>query len=76
MIFYSAPKTERKCQNPRLAKDYKLPHQRFLEKKIGSRTIRILHASDKENREAIEKSSELTKKLLHTAAQTKQYVRK
>ena len=49
---------------------------KILGKKIGSRIIRILHASDKENREAIEKSSELTKKLLHTAAQTKQYVRK
>ena len=49
---------------------------KLLGKAIGSRIIRILHASSKSNKEAIEKASELTNKLLHTASQTKQYVRK
>lgn len=43
-------------------------------KKLGSRIIRILHASD--NAEIIEKSNALTNKLLHTGKQTIQYVRK
>ena len=47
---------------------------KMLGKAIGSRIIRILHASDK--KEIIQEAAELTNKLLHTAKQTKQYVRK
>ena len=47
---------------------------KILGKAIGSRIIRILHATDK--KEIIEEAAELTNKLLHTSAQTKQYVRK
>ena len=43
-------------------------------KSFGSQIIRIMHATD--NQEIIEKSSKLTNKMLHTASQTKQYVRK
>ena len=43
-------------------------------KKLGSRIIRLLHASD--NAEIIEKSNALTNKLLHTQKQTRQYIRK
>jgi hypothetical protein len=43
-------------------------------KKFGSRILRIMHAN--ENAEIIEKSNELTNKMLHTAGQTKQYIKK
>jgi hypothetical protein len=43
-------------------------------KSFGSRILRVLHAT--ENAEIIAKSSELTNKLLHTASQTRQYVKK
>jgi hypothetical protein len=43
-------------------------------KKFGSRIVRILHAT--ENADIIEKSNELTNKLLHTSSQTKQYIKR
>ena len=43
-------------------------------KSFGSRILRIMHAT--ENADIIEKSSELTNKMLHTASQTKQYIKK
>ena len=43
-------------------------------KSFGSRILRVLHAT--ENSEIIQKSSELTNKLLHTASQTPQYIKK
>ena len=43
-------------------------------KKFGSRILRIMHAN--ENADIIEKSSELTNKMLHTSEQTKQYIKK
>ena len=74
--FLFSTKNGDKMSKSTFGKGLQATTSKILGKKIGSRIIRILHASDKENREAIEKSSELTKKLLHTAAQTKQYVRK
>ena len=47
---------------------------KILGKPIGSRIIRILHASDKAD--VIREAAELTNKLLHTSKQTAQYVRK
>ena len=43
-------------------------------KRFGSRILRILHAT--ENAELIEKSKELSNKLLHTKSQTEEYVKK
>lgn len=43
-------------------------------KNIGSRLIRVMHATD--NKEIIEKAAALTNKLLHSSKQTAQYVRK
>jgi hypothetical protein len=48
--------------------------EELLSKRVGSRIMRVLTAT--ENKDIIEKASELTNKLLHTAEQTKQYVRK
>ena len=42
-------------------------------KSFGSRILRIVHAT--ENSEIIEKSQELTNKMLHTSNQTKQYIK-
>ena len=47
---------------------------KILGKPIGSRIIRILHASDKAD--VIKEAAELTNKLLHSSKQTAQYVRK
>lgn len=43
-------------------------------KKVGSRIIRVLTAT--EHQKVLSKSDELTNKLLHTAKQTREYVRK
>ena len=43
-------------------------------KSFGSRILRILHAT--ESADIIEQSAELTNKLLHTASQTKLYIKK
>lgn len=43
-------------------------------KSFGSQIIRIMHASD--SQEIIDKSNKLTNSMLHSASQTKQYVRK
>ena len=48
--------------------------KKILNKSIGSRIIRLLAATNA--RASIEKVAELSNKLLHTSAQTKQYVRK
>ena len=48
--------------------------KKILNKSIGSRIIRLLAATNA--RASIEKVAELSNKLLHTASQTKQYVRK
>ena len=48
--------------------------KKILNKPIGSRIIRLLAATNA--RASIEKVAELSNKLLHTTAQTKQYVRK
>jgi len=47
---------------------------KLLNKRVGSRIIRLLAASD--NKESILKLQDLSNKLLHTSEQTKQYVRK
>ena len=48
--------------------------KKILNKSIGSRIIRLLAVTNA--RASIEKVAELSNKLLHTSAQTKQYVRK
>ena len=48
--------------------------KRLSGKSFGSRILRIMHAT--ENAEIIEKSNALTNKLLHTGAQTLQYIKK
>ena len=42
-------------------------------KSFSSRILRVMHATD--NADIIEKSAQLTNKMLHTAKQTKQYIR-
>mgnify|MGYP000197430471 CR=1 FL=1 len=50
--------------------------EKLLGKRIGSRIIRIVFSSEPEHKAVIEKAAEITNKLLHTAKQTKQYIRK
>ena len=50
--------------------------EKLLGKRIGSRIIRIVFSSDPSNRKTIEKAAEISNKLLHTAKQTAQYIRK
>ena len=48
--------------------------EELLDKRVGSRMIRVLFAT--ENKQTIEQSAKVTNDLLHTAPQTRQYVRK
>ena len=63
-----------KLSRPALGKLLHRATKQLLGKAFGSRLIRVLAATD--SRKAIEEVSELSKKMLHTTAQTKQYVRK
>jgi hypothetical protein len=67
-------KSGRKLSRPALGKLLHRATKQLLGKAFGSRLIRVLAATD--SRKAIEEVSELSKKMLHTTAQTKQYVRK
>jgi hypothetical protein len=48
--------------------------EELLSKRVGSRIMRVLTAT--ENKDILEKASDITNSLLHTAKQTKQYIRK
>lgn len=63
-----------KLTRPALGKLLHRATKQLLGKSFGSRLIRVLAAT--ESRKAIEEVSELSKKMLHTTAQTKQYTRK
>ena len=64
----------KKLTRPALGKLLHRTTLQLLGKSFGSRLIRVLAAT--ESRKAIEEVSELSKKMLHTTAQTKQYTRK
>ena len=64
----------KKLSRPALGKMLHRATKQLLGKSFGSRLIRVLAAT--ESRKAIEEVSELSKKMLHTTAQTKQYTRK
>ena len=63
-----------KLSKPALGKLLHRATKQLLGKAFGSRLIRVLAAT--ESRKDIEKVTELSKKMLHTVAQTKQYTRK
>ena len=63
-----------KLTRPALGKLLHRVTKQLLGKSFGSRLIRVLAAT--ESRKAIEEVSDLSKKMLHTTAQTKQYTRK
>ena len=62
-----------KLSRPALGKLLHRATKQLLGKAFGSRLIRVLAATD--SRKAIEEVSELSKKMLHTTKQTRQYVR-
>ena len=63
-----------KLSRPALGKLLHRSTKQLLGKAFGSRLIRVLAAT--ESRKEIEKVAELSKKMLHTPAQTKQYTRR
>ena len=67
-------KSGKKLSRPALGKLLHRATGALLGKKFGSRLIRVLAAT--ESRKDIEKVAELSKKMLHTTDQTRQYTRK
>ena len=63
-----------KLTRPALGKLLHRATKTLIGKRFGSRLIRVLAAT--ESRKEIEKVSELSKKMLHTSKQTRQYTRK